>query len=548
MARWEFQRTRNYLRKSILQPIFITVQVISVTVIALVIWLLWLFMFTLPVQLRGSLYWLIINSGMIGANTVWIVYALLSLIIAQQIVKAVMGVPLGSESEPADVDYLFPAPMKGHVYFTAKYLRSIPRRLMLFVYIGLAFQPILWYFGQNYGLTFGMFMLFIVMIFLLAEIGAIATHGLYALRKFVSQPRQHRRIFRIIFFAVLMVGTILLLTPVWLVNGVLSPSPMYNLAYMLVAIAFSGALPGSDGAFTIFYFPALPWVLLGLLVTFFLILVLTRFLTDRISIDMYEEIAVVARRKGTAIGAFSRLPVQFTSAKTPLHALFKKDFITGLRKPGKAFYIFGLIANFVFALLFIYLAPAFGSMLPIPPEFIPLMETLYAILLVVIIPLLAIASSDPFQGEYGSIHLVRLAPVAPLRFTFIKYIQLLITPICLAIPFAIYFAVILGSLSLLTVGLAILPHAILIATAIGVGLGSRYPYASRAKNETPVALMITFPVISWMAIIPVLIFQLGFLPGGVPLMLLSSLLVTPYTICLVIILLSWSAHSYLRLE
>ena len=89
---------------------------------------------------------------------------------------------------------------------------------------------------------------------------------------------------------------------------------------------------------------------------------------------------------------------------------------------------------------------------------------------------------------------------------------------------------------------------IFIATAIGVGLGSRYPYASRARNETPIALMITFPVISWVAIIPVLIFQLGFLPGGVPLMLLSSVLVAPYTIILVVILLSWSAHSYLRQE
>jgi hypothetical protein len=505
-------------------------------------------MFTLPVGLRGSLYWLIINSGMIGTNTVWIVYAVLSLVIAQQIVKAIMGVPLGSESEPADVDYLFPAPMQGHVFFTAKYLRSIPRRLMLFAYIGLAFQPILWYFGQNYGLTLGIFALFVIMIFLLAEIGAIATHGLYAIRKFVSQPHPHRQIFRIIFFTVLIVCTVLLLTPVWLINGVLVPSAMYNLAYMLVAIVFSGAPPSSDGAFTVLYFPALPWVLLGLVIAFFLILILTRLLTDRITLDMYEEIAVVARRKGTAIGTLSRLPIRFTSAKTPLQALFKKDIITGLRKPGKTFYLFGLVANFVFALLFINLAPAFGSMLPIPPEFIPIIETLYAILLVVIIPLLAIASSDPFQGEYGSIHLVRLAPVAPLRLAFIKYIQLLITPISLAIPFAIYFAVILGSLNLLAVGLAILPHAILIATAIGVGLGSRYPYASRAKNETPIALMITFPVISWMAIIPVLLFQLGFLPGGVPLMLLSSLLVTPYTICLVIILLSWSAHSYLRQE
>ncbi len=505
-------------------------------------------MYTLPVPLRGSLYWLIVDSGLVGINTVWIIYAVLSLIIAQQIVKAVMGVPLGSETEPADVDYLFPAPLQGHVFYSAKYLRSIPRRLMLFGYIIVAFQPVLWYFGLNFGLTLAMFILFLFIAFLLAEIGSVATQGLYALRKFVSQPRPQQRIFRVIFYIGLLIGTVLLLSPIWLVNGLLVSSPMYNLAYMLVSILFSGATPGSEGNFTYLYYPALPWIVLGLILTFVIIMVLTRWLTDRITVDLYEEIATVARRRGTALGTLSRLPIKFSSTTSPVRALFKKDIVTGFRKPGKTFYILGLVANFVFAIIFISLVPTFGTMFPIPPEFAPLIETLYAILLVVIIPLLAISSSDPFQGEYGTIYLIRLAPVPPLRLTFIKYIQLLLTPICLAIPFAIYFAVILGSLYLLPVALAILPHAILIATAIGVGLGSRYPYASRAKNETPIALMITFPVISWVAIIPVLIFQIGFLPGGVPLMLLSSLLVAPYTIVLIVILLSWSAHSYLRQE
>jgi hypothetical protein len=222
--------------------------------------------------------------------------------------------------------------------------------------------------------------------------------------------------------------------------------------------------------------------------------------------------------------------------------------VTGLRKSGKSFYIIGLFANFVFAGVFAIMAPIIMTPLPLPLEIVPILETLYAVLLVVIVPLLTISSSDPFQGEYGTLYLLRLSQIRPLQITFVKYLQFLVTPICLALPFAVYFAVFLGSFYLLVVALAILPHAILIATAIGIGLGSRYPYALRTKNETPIALLITFPVLSWLAIIPILIFQLGFLPGGIVLMLLSSLLVVPYTICLVLILLSWASHSYLRQE
>jgi hypothetical protein len=504
--------------------------------------------FTLPVSLRGSLYWLIIDSGLIGVNTIWIVYAILSIGIAQQIIKAVMGTPLGSQSEPADADYLLPAPMQAHVFYTAKYLRSIPRRLMLFLYVIVAFQPILWYFGSNFGLTVSMFALLVLIIFLLSEMGSVATQGLHSLYKLVSQPRAQQRIFRLLFYVALVLGIILLLSPIWLVNGVSVFSPMYNLAYLLVSILFSGASLGSEGSITYLYLPALPWVILGLLLGFVAIFGCTCALTDKVTLDLYEEIATVARRKGAYLGTLARLPIKFSTTKSPAYALLKKDFITGLRKPGKTFYIVGLVTNFVFAVGFISLAPTIGFIFPFPSEFLSLVEILYAVLLVVIIPLLAISSSDPFQGEYGTIYLIRLAPVNPLRFTLIKYLQLLLTPICLAIPFALYFAVILGNLYLLPIALAILPHAILIATAIGVGLGSRYPYASRAKNETPVALFITFPFISWVAIIPLLIFQVGFLPGGIGLMLLSSLFVTPYTICLVLILLSWSSHSYLRQE
>lgn len=494
------------------------------------------------------MYWMIIDSGLIGVNTVWLVYAVLSLIIAQQIVKAIMGVPLESQTERADVDFLFPAPMKGHVFYSAKYLRSVPRRATVYIYVVIAFQPVLWYFGMFFGLTIGLFSLFMVITFLLAEIGSVATQGLYSLHKFVLQPRSKRLIFRIGFYLVLLIGIVLLLSPVWPINTVLLPSPIYCLAYLLVGLLFSGAPPGSDGSITYLHFPALPWVFLGLIITYVLTLILTRWLTDKITVDMYEQIGTVARRKGTSLGSLSRLPISFNSAKSPIRALINKDFVTGLRKSGKSFYIIGLSANFVFAGFFAIMAPIIMTPLPLPSEVVPILETLYAVLLVVIVPLLTISSSDPFQGEYGTLYLLRLSQVRPLQLTFVKYLQFLVTPICLALPFAVYFAAFLGSFYLLVVALAILPHAILIATAIGIGLGSRYPYVLRTKNETPIALLITFPVLSWVAIIPILIFQLGFLPGGIVLMLLSSLLVAPYTMGLVLILLSWASHSYLRQE
>ncbi len=528
-------------------------QVVSLAIIGLIIWLLWFLILSpnplgLPTELRASFYWLFVQSGLIGPNAIWLVYAVLSLIIAQQIIKAVLGVPLSAETEPADIDYLFSAPMQGNVFFTAKYLRSIPRRLLIFSYILLALQPILWYFAGSFGLSLGIFGVFLLIIFLLGETGSIATHGLYALRKFVSQSRPFQRIYRMLFYAALITGAFLLLSPVLFVGGVVVNSPMFNLAYMLVALIFSGATFGSEGNFSYLYYPAIPWVIIGLFISYLFILITTRWLFNRASLDLYEEIAMVARRKGAPLGSLSRLPINFQGAKTPTRTILHKDFITGLRKPGKAFYLIGIIINFVFALIFVSLLPLLSSMLFLPPEFYSFMETLYAILLVVIIPLLAISASDPFHGEYGTLYLIRLAPVAPLRFTFVKYLLLLVSPVLLSIPFAIYFAVILGNLHLLLVAIAILPHAILLSTAIGVGLGSRYPYASRAKNETPIALMVTFPFLSWIAIIPVLIFQLGFLPGGVELMLLSSLLIIPYTVVLILILLSWSAHSYLRQE
>jgi hypothetical protein len=559
VTRWEYQRAWNHLRTSISRPIFVTVQVISVIIIVIIMWLLWFLLldpYGLSYQVRNALYFLIRESGIIGPTAIWFIYALLSLLVAQQIVKAILGVPLGSESEPADVDFLFPAPMPGRVFFTAKYLRSISRRLLFFIYIFIAIQPIIWFFMRDYGLTIPIIALMILLGFLFAEMGAIGAHGLYALRKFVSQPRPNRRLYRIVFYVVLLIGIVLLLSPFWVVSGAVISSPMYNLAYLFVALAFSGLPPrgvvpawwNPVEPFTYLYVPAIPWLLFGLFIAYLLLLLVTRLLTDRITVNMYEEIAAIARRHGTARGALSRLPIKFKQAKSPLRSVLKKDFVTGLRKPGKAFYLFGIVINIIVALALSSLLPSLNIVIPLPPTFLPVMETLYALLLVLIIPLLAINASDPFQGERGTLYLLRLSQLSPFWFTFIKYLQLLVTPAFLVIPFAIYFAVVLGSLELFPVGIAILPHAIFISTAIGVSLGSRYPHSRRAKTEIPVALMITYPILSWIAIIPVLIFQLGFLPAGIGFMLLSSLLVVPYTLGLLLILIRWSTHSYLRQE
>ncbi|MFX1492013.1 MAG: hypothetical protein ACFFBU_07115 [Promethearchaeota archaeon] len=557
VTRWEYRRVWNYIRTSILRPIYITVQIISVIIVLIIMWLLWFLLldpYGLSYELRDSLYLFVRETGIIGPSAIWFIYAILSLLVAQQIVKATLGVPLGSESEPADADFLFPAPMPGHVFYTAKYLRSISRRLIFFIYIFVAIQPIIWFFMRDYGLSIPFIALMILLSFLLAEIGAIAAQGLYALRKFVSQSRPYRRIYRIVFYVALVIGIVLLLSPFWVVSGVVLSSPMYNLAYLFVSLAFSGLplmglLPGwwnPVEPFTYLYVPALPWLFLGLFIAYLLILLITRWLTNRITVDMYEEIAAITRHRGTARGALSRLPITFKQAKSPLRSVFKKDFITGLRKPGKTFYLFGILVNIIAALTLTSLLPTLNIVVPLPPSFLPIMETLYALLLVIIIPLLSINASDPFQGERGTLYLLRLSDLSPFWFTFSKYLQFLVTPIFLAIPFAIYFAVVLGSLELFPVAFAILPHAILISTAIGISLGSRYPHSSRVKNEIPVALMVTYPILSWIVIMPVLIFQLGFLPAGVEFMLLSSLLVIPYTLGLLLILIRWSAHSYIR--
>ena len=404
---------------------------------------------------------------------------------------------------------------------------------------------------RDYALSFDKVFLIILLVFLLGEIGAVATSGLYFMRKFVSQHRRFRRYYRSVFFVAVALGTFVLMAPILIVGGVVIYGPLFNLARLFVALVFSGHRFVTNPHVPLFitlYYPALPWVIGGLLFGYVFVLEVAQFLADRITIDLYEDISAVTRRRGLSLGWMSRLPVIFERAKTPLSTVFWKDFVTGFRKPGKAFFLFGLIGNFVFALFLYALQPTLIIAVPLPSEFVPLAGTLYIILLIVMVPILSINASDPFQGERGTIYLIRLSQVRPFRFTFIKYIQLLLTPFLLAIPVAIYFALFLGNPLLLIIAAAILPHAVLISTAIGVALGSRYPSTPSGKKETPVALVITYPIISWAAMAPVLFTFLGLAPSSLTWVLLGSLLVIPYTLALVLLLLGWSAHSYLRQE
>ncbi|MFX0079834.1 MAG: hypothetical protein ACFE8O_11400 [Candidatus Hermodarchaeota archaeon] len=552
----------NNLRISIRRPAFIMIQALSIAIILLIFWFLWFFMlneswilgYTLGIEyIRNTIYSLLQEAGFFSENAIWLVYALIALIVAHQIIKALVSVPIGGESEPADVDTLFSAPMRGYVFFTAKYFRSIPRRLLIYFYVIIALLPMVWFFMRDYtyALSFDMALLIILLVFLLGEIGSVATSGLYFMRKFVSQHRRLRRYYRIVFFAAVALGTFVLLTPILIVSGVVIYGPLYNLARLFVAMVFSGHASVANPhvpPFITLYYPALPWVIGGLLFGYIFVLEVAQFLSDRITIDLYEEISAVTRRRGLSLGWLGRFPVIFERAKTPLTAVLRKDFVTGFRKPGKAFYLFGLIANFVFALFLISLQPTLITTVPLPEELVPILGSLYVILIIVIVPLLSINASDPFQGERGTIYLIRLSQVRPFWFTFAKYVQLLLTPFLLAFPMAIYFALFLGNPYLLIMAIAILPHTVLISTAIGVALGSRYPSIPGGKKETPVALIITYPVISWTAMAPVLFVFLGVAPSSLTWVLLGSLLIGPYTLGLVLFLLGWSAHSYLRQE
>ena len=208
---------------------FITVQVVSFIMIILIMWILSLLLFGFPFEIRAAMYQLFQETGLLGENAVFIVHAIISLIVVQQIIKAIMGIPLNDESEPADIDVLFPAPIRGHVFFAAKYLCSIPRRLTFFVYASLALSPVIFYLSVAYAITSFSLLLFMLLVILLGEIGAIMTHGLYCLKKLVNQSRPQRRLFRFVFYLAVIIGTFLLLIPSIRLSNQVIPLPIYIL-------------------------------------------------------------------------------------------------------------------------------------------------------------------------------------------------------------------------------------------------------------------------------------------------------------------------------
>ncbi|MFX1562721.1 MAG: hypothetical protein ACFFDP_05390 [Promethearchaeota archaeon] len=497
--------------------------------------------FAFPVEIRATMYWIIVEAGLMGPASVLLLYAVISFILSQQVIRAFLSVPVGNEIESADIDFLFPAPIRPHAFLISKYLRSIPRRLMFILYIGLALLPIIEFLRIEFGVSPFTFILIIMLIIFLGEIGSLATHTIYCLRRYVSLFWRRHRIRRLLFYLIFMIGTFLFLSPFIIYGNFLIPTPVYNLAYLLVALGTAGQL----AAFPPISFPLL---LLSLAILYTVILGAAIKFTDLINYAIFEDLSIIAHRSGTATGILSQAPISFEGACSPVRALLKKDIVVGLRSPGKAVYWAGILINFILAYVFISFAPVIHQILPIPEDFTHLIPSLYLIILVLLVPLLTISAADPFKGEYGKIHLLRLAPIAPIHVTFIKFILLLVTPLMITIPFAIFFAVILGDLNLLIVAAAILPHAILLSTAMGLGLGSRYPYITQAQTQTPVALMVTYPVLSWCVMMPVVFLIAGFLPLGITWMIIASSFVSPYSIVLTLILLSWAAHSYLHHE
>ena len=167
---WEYRRLWNHLRTASKRPIFLVVQLVSLVTIGLVMWLLWFFIFVLPVEIRGSLYGLLVDTGLIGPNAIFLVHALISVVALQAVLRALLGVPLSDVVEPADVDLLFPAPVQPRVLVAAKYIRSIPRRLLFLTYALLAFSPVLIFFVLEYGVSLVNIAFVVVMIFGLARL------------------------------------------------------------------------------------------------------------------------------------------------------------------------------------------------------------------------------------------------------------------------------------------------------------------------------------------------------------------------------------------
>ncbi len=541
LVRWEYRRLLSYLRNVLRRPAFLVVQMVSFAIVGLVLFLLWFMIFILPEEMRAPLYWLFRDSGLLGPNSIFLVYAIGSLITVQQLFKALLGCPLAEEVESADIDIIFTAPVRASSIFIAKYARSIPRRLLFFIYAGIAFLPIMAFFSQEYGVSLNLFAAAIFMLFLLGEIGALTTHSLYCLRKSATKPRFFSRLFRITFYLGVIFGTLALLAPRLPLGGVGFPLPVFTLSYMMVALCTNGQLaPLSPSILNI--------ILLFLIVLYPICLLLARHTTSAIAPELFEELVTTTQRRGPAVGALSRIKLPFKGSKSPFRTLLKKDIVTGHRKPGKAFYWAGIAVNYTLVAILILLSPLIHLVLPLPSDIFSFAPTLYSLLLILITPLLAITAADPFRGEYGSLYLIRLARISPIKVALGKFLLFLVTPSLIAIPFAFYFALILGNLNLTIIALAILPHAVVLSTAMGICLGSRYPYATQSQNQIPVSLMITYPVLSWIVIAPIFVFLLGFLVGEISLMLLASLFVSAYSVGLTLILLGFAARAYKHIE
>jgi hypothetical protein len=509
--------------------------------VGLVLFLLWFLIFILPEEMRAPLYWLFVDSGLLGPNSILLAYAIVSLITVQQIFKALLGCPLAEEVEPADVDIIFTAPVRADSIFIAKYTRSIPRRLLFFIYGGIAFLPIMAFFSLEYGVSFNLFALAIFLMFLLGEVGALATHSLYCIRKSATKPRFFSRFVKIVFYTGLIFGALILLSPVVPVGGLGWPLPIFAFTYLIVALCTNGQL-------ATFSPTTLNIILLFLIILYPLCLLLARHLTNAAGPEIFEDIVTKTLRRGPSVGILSRLKLSFQGAGSPFRTLMKKDIVTGLRKPGKAFYWVGIAVNYGIVLVLILMSPLIQVVLPLPGDIFAFTPTLYTLLLILITPLLAITAADPFRGESGTLYLIRLARIAPIKVALGKFLLYLVTPVLIAIPFAFYFALILGNIGLVLVALAILPHAVVLSTAMGISMGSRYPYSTQAQTQIPVSLMISYPVLSWIVIAPVAFLLLGFFAGGIALMLLASLLVSGYSVGLTLILLGLAARAYTHME
>jgi len=525
---------------SLRQPIFLSVQMLSFIVAGLVSLLLWILFFSFPLGMRILLYQLLVDTGLLGPNAVLAIYAAISLLAIQQAVKALVGTPISVEVEPADVDILLPAPSPASAFLAAKYVRSIPRRLLLLLYGVIALLPMMIFLETTYGTPLIVVAQLGLLALLLGEVGCLSSHILYLLRR-ISSSHHPRRHFRLaVFYVGVVLGAVLLFSPVLPLGWVLVPLPPLLLSILVVALGTNGHLAPLPPL-------ALPVALAVACLLLPLLLMAVLLLANRAQLSLYEDLAAEVKGGGLTLGLLSRLPFTFVDASTPFRALLKKDLLGHLRGPGRALYWAGIIVNYVLAILLIPLQPALRLFVPLPEDITSAAPSLYCLLLLLLSPLLSITAADPFRDEYGSLYIIRLAPLPPLYVALEKFLLNLASPVLVAPPLTIFFAILLGDMNLLPLALLLLPHSLILSTAMGLGLGSRYSYATRG-SQISLALMITYPILSWVIMVPVAFPLLLSLNVGFAAMAIASLLVSPYTAGMTLILLSWAARSFLHHE